>query len=66
MAQSKGTNFSSANTPSLGCCKHPSSHQTPSTTTKLLSFLHSTVASIPTVIAAIPQPSQPCLLPSHP
>ncbi|CAL2239401.1 unnamed protein product [Prunus armeniaca] len=66
MAQVKGTNFSSANTPSLGYCKHPSSHQPPLATTRLLSFLHSVVASIPATIPAIPQPSQSCLLLSHP
>ncbi|CAL8990572.1 unnamed protein product [Prunus brigantina] len=39
----------------FACCKHPSSHQPPSTTIRPLSFLHSAAASIPTAIPAIPQ-----------
>ncbi|CAL9019289.1 unnamed protein product [Prunus brigantina] len=65
LLKTKGTNFSSANTPSLGCCKHPSSHKPPSATTRPLSFLHSAAASIPTAIPAIAQRSQPCLLFSY-
>ncbi|ONI16754.1 hypothetical protein PRUPE_3G120000 [Prunus persica] len=53
MAQAKDTNFSSTNTSSLGCCKHPSSHQPPSATTIPLSFLYSTAASIPVAIPVI-------------
>ncbi|KAI5338167.1 hypothetical protein L3X38_017438 [Prunus dulcis] len=54
MAQAKDTNFSSANTSSLGCCKHPSSHKPPSATTRPLSFLYSAAASISAAIPAIP------------
>ncbi|CAL9017581.1 unnamed protein product [Prunus brigantina] len=54
-----------SNTPSLGCCKHPSSHQPPSATTRPLSFLHSAAASIPAAIPAIPQLSQQFLLFSY-
>ncbi|CAL8989684.1 unnamed protein product, partial [Prunus brigantina] len=43
-----------SNTSSLGCCKHPSSHQPPLATTIPLSFLHSAAA-------AFQQPSQPFL-----
>ncbi|CAL8167153.1 unnamed protein product [Prunus armeniaca] len=54
MAQAKGTNFSSTNTPSLDYCKHPNSHQPPLATTRLRSFLHSVAASIPATIPTIP------------
>ncbi|KAI5350007.1 hypothetical protein L3X38_002898 [Prunus dulcis] len=38
MAQAKGTNFSSANTSLLGCCKQHSSHQLPSSAVRPFLF----------------------------
>ncbi|CAL9019660.1 unnamed protein product [Prunus brigantina] len=50
----------------FGCCKHPSSHEPLSATTRPLSFLHSAAASILEAIPTIPQLSQQFLLFSHP